>query len=110
MVEYVLNRYVLGPYVIGHTLLISTLRVLRYGSFVFDQYVMCGAFWVRTFCSKYIIGGNLLTHIKQLLFLIIRMKDRHISIIEQSEFNSLSNYCCGYDSAKPNIFNTEINS
>ena len=60
MVEYVLGRYVLGPYVIfiGLTLSISTLCVLRCGSYVFDRYVMCGAFWMRTFCSKYIIDGN----------------------------------------------------
>ena len=68
MVEYFLGRYVLGwcvvpeyvlgRYVLGRTLSISTLCVLRYGSYVFDQYVMCGTFWARTFCLKYIIGGN----------------------------------------------------
>ena len=51
-------EYVFGQYVIGHTLSIGTLCMLRYGSYVFDQYVMCGAIWVRTFCSQYIIGGN----------------------------------------------------
>ena len=60
MVEYALGTYVLHPYVIGHrpTLSIGALCVLRYGSYIFDKYVMCGAFWVHTFCSKYIIGAN----------------------------------------------------